>query len=126
MTDSIESTDCYGCRGANQRSECGFLEFGCLLCQTYGDGQGKLRVEYRQKEVKIGNETFTPPEYVCLYCKDTHVYEYQVYVESLRDESWSDGGLHNMPLIKVACHACCEQEHNLEYEQAKAEILSKY
>jgi hypothetical protein len=117
-------TQCYGCRGANEILECGFPMWGCLLCKTYGDGCGNLLIEYRYREVIIDGQTFVPPQYECLFCKDTKVYDYQVYVESLKDDMWSDGGLHNMPTVKVACHSCCNMEHEKQYEDAKSKVFA--
>jgi hypothetical protein len=116
-------TLCYGCRGANETTECGYPMWGCLLCETYGDRHGNLLVEYRHKEVIINGQTFKPPTYTCLFCKDTKVYDYQVYIESLQDDMWSDGGLHNMPLVKVACHSCCHVQYEKQYEEAKSKVL---
>jgi hypothetical protein len=116
-------TPCYNCQGTNQGTECGFPMSGCLLCEAYGGGHGNLLKEYRYKLVTIGGQTFTPPTYSCLFCKDTKLYEYEIYVKSLYDDRWSDGGQHNMPRVKVACHSCSEQKHNLEYDQARAKIV---
>lgn len=119
-------TMCYGCRGANESSECGYPTWGCLLCETYGDRHGNLRLEYRHKEIVIGGQTFSPPQYTCLYCKDSKVYDYQIYIDSLIDDGWSDGGMHNMPIVQVACHSCCNTEHEKQYDKAKLKVLASY
>ncbi len=101
-------TECYGCVGVKNAKE-----LGCLLCEIYGDRCGSLLKQYRNQVLTIGNETFTPPTYKCLYCKDTQLSDYSVFIEDHYD---------SMPKVRVACHACSASKHMREYSQASAQL----
>jgi hypothetical protein len=95
--------------------------FGCELCETYGQGDGELFAEYRYGEVKIGDKIFTPPTWSCLVCHDTKIASRQIWDEALEDAGCSDGGDHNMPLVKVACFKCCPDQSDQEFAIAEKE-----
>jgi hypothetical protein len=107
-------TECYGCKGTNEKKE-----FGCLLCETYGDRCGYLLKQYRNQKLTIGNETFTPPIWKCLYCQDTKLGNYPVFLDSFTK---SDFARWNLPKVRVACHSCCAIRHSKEYSQAVSQI----
>ncbi len=131
---SEEYTDCYGCTGAKTQIMCGWPMSGCLLCKTYGDNMGKLKKEFRHKTVEVryvdhkGTEqvkTFVPPSYSCTMCEDKKVAKYMFCDDDLRQPMCSDGGLHNMPRVTIACHKCCsEEEHNTQMEAEKAKYFA--
>ena len=118
--------DCYNCF-VNMKTECGMPDMGCLLCRTYGNGLGEIKSEYRHKSVEILDNgvlvKFVPPTYSCLLCKDTKVYEYQIYDPDLVDDSYSEPVL-NTPHIKCACGACCNDQHQIDYAAAKAKYMA--
>jgi len=116
--------DCYNCCGGNTRTECGLPLFGCELCEMCGDGKGHIYSKYRSIPITIGNQIFTPPTYSCLWCKDTKKATYSIWDPDLVNSSWSDHGAHNMPQVMVACRACMEKEHQVEYENAKTNYFN--
>jgi len=131
MSEDKEYVDCYNCTGANALSMCGFPFFGCLLCETYGNGGGRLLKQYRNQTVEIKHRTdkgvlttkqFVPPNYSCLFCKDTHLASYTIWVDSLVDDGCSDHGEHNMPREKLPCHRYQEKEH----EEARIKLTEQY
>jgi hypothetical protein len=119
MTDEKGTVACYNClSGKKVRRMCGMIMAGCTLCETYGQGFGRLSAEYRYKEVKIGDEVFTPPAYECVHCQDTKKGRRQIFDKDLINEGCSDRCI-NMPWVPVACAGCCKEQSDKDYEAAK-------
>lgn len=119
------TVDCYNCTGAKMHTSCGFPILGCTLCETHGQGYGKLFQEYGKVTMVIGDKTFIPPNYNCLMCKDSKVTSQRIWDEDLEDDGCSDHGAHNMPQVKVACWKCCSENSKLEFESAKTKYFDK-
>ena len=117
------TVSCYNCTGANTMMMCGFPEFGCALCKTHGLGFGKLFASYRDKTVIIDGQTYIPPSYSCLFCKDKKVTKRTIWDNRLTDDSWSDHGEHAMPRVVLPCSECLPDEFKEQYERTKKEIL---
>jgi hypothetical protein len=121
--------DCYNCTGDKALYECGFPMYGCELCRAYGNGEGKLKKEFRDKKVQIEDTyngekrtvTFTPPSYSCTTCRDTHTAKYDIWVDKLIDYNCSDPG-HKMPRVDLPCHLCNKEEYTKEKEKVTLEL----
>jgi hypothetical protein len=134
--ESTESkfVSCYNCTGKRMHSMCGMPMSGCVLCEKYGKGWGKLLRKYSTEKITITHdrnqtgkprtETFTPPAFKCLWCEDSKKTKQQIWDDSKADKGCSDGGAHNMPRVEVACHKCCPEAYEKEYSEAKKRYFS--
>lgn len=125
MEDNMENlVDCYNCSGANVHLQCGLPMLGCNLCETHGNGFGKMHKDFRHKEVIIiKNNTehkFTPPPYECVWCKDEQNKKFTLWDNDFESNA-TDGGMHRMPRITALCNQCCKEKHKESYKSAKKE-----
>lgn len=127
MSENKKTTtvDCYNCTGAKMHTMCGFPMPGCVLCETHGQGHGELFQDFSKITVQIGTETFVPPDYSCLMCKDSKVASRQIWDEDLVDDGFSDHGAHNMPQVEVACWKCCPEKADIEFKLAETNYFNK-
>lgn len=97
---------CYNCNGINTIFQLGEPVYGCLLCKTYGDGNGNIKIEMRNKAVEIEGMYFRPPKYVCIFCRDTKIQTKKVWIDNLKEPSYSDKGWCKMPITQMTCKNC--------------------
>ena len=100
---------------------------GCDLCNEYGNGFGKINIEYRYKpiEIEVKNviKKFEPPPYECLLCKDTKQIKVPIFDKDLFKEDSEEDPEDYMPTAIVACLKCRLEEHEKEYEIKEEEYF---
>lgn len=123
--------DCYQCTGENQATSCGIPIKGCSLCESYGNGNGKLLKEKSIPGVQTvvnsvsGDRVFTAPSWSCTRCRDTKTAKRQVWIKALENPGWSDYGSHDMPSVEVPCWKCGSREESDRVFNIKRTELKK-
>lgn len=128
--NNLDYVDCYNCTGAKMFYECGVAMPGCTLCRTHGDRWGKLLSQFSKHLITITNtngktETFTPPSYSCLQCKDTKKSTYQIWDKNLAklEPIEIDGNARLMPKVEISCHKCMKTQYDIEHAEATKEYF---
>ncbi|AYV77916.1 MAG: hypothetical protein Edafosvirus2_95 [Edafosvirus sp.] len=134
---TIQYVDCYNCNGANTKYNCGVASFGCTLCKYYGDNNGKLLKIYNNLTLIIpedgNNYKFQPPDYKCIYCKDSLKAKYPLFDENINKTSLAhispdeNNPFNFWPYVEISCHICLKDDHKNEkmYETIKYNNINK-
>ncbi|AYV84879.1 MAG: hypothetical protein Hyperionvirus48_4 [Hyperionvirus sp.] len=125
---------CYNCTGANTKTWCcGSVLIGCILCKTHGTGDGKLLIEFSKIAVTIADgaglgetQTFQPPAYSCLHCKDSKKMTYTIYDPAIAEQEPVSTDFNDslMPRVEVSCHGCLPDQYKIEVDQAKMKYFA--
>lgn len=126
-SENKELVNCYNCAVR----EYGWRDVrGCILCLApYGNGQGKLFKEFRDKVLTVKGEDgkdvkFDPPSYSCTFCKDTKKFKYWIKYP-MGDSMIGCGGRNFDRQEELTCRWCSLAQHEADMKEAGERCLKE-
>lgn len=124
--DDPNMTPCYNCNGAKTDFMCSMPIMGCVLCRTYGDGEGNMLKKYRYRELEIEGIKLSPPMVTCIWCNDSKKIERNIWDHRMiDDEDQSDFAERYMPLVILPCFKCQNDQYEKDLAEVKKILNSK-